>query len=71
MVKGIPIDLDPWTASNKLLRVFKRTYYDQVLSVKVVGEYDKMLKLGEKWTRAQAKYEYYSIKNRENLQSGD
>ena len=39
MVIGIPKYIDPDEASKELYNIFKKTYFDQIISVRVIGEY--------------------------------
>ena len=49
LVRGIPRNLNPDSESTAIKRILKRTYQNQLIDFKIVGEYSELNRLGEKW----------------------
>jgi hypothetical protein len=49
MVRGIPKNLHPEIASVELKRTLQKTYKDQLVDFKIVGEYKELHMLGRRW----------------------
>ena len=52
LIRGIPQELDPKKASNELKKIFKRSLKEQLINIRVVGNYTEEKKLGYKWMEA-------------------
>ena len=49
LVKGIPENINPEIGSLEIKRILSRTYMNQLIDFKIVGEYKEVYKLGLKW----------------------
>ena len=63
LIRGIPQELDPKKASNELKKIFKRSLKEQLINIRVVGNYTEEKKLGYKWMEAYKQMIVYKIKN--------
>ena len=51
LVRGIPQNLDPECESTAIKRILTRTYMDQLIDFKIVGQYAELHLLGTRWER--------------------
>ena len=49
LVKGIPENIPPEQGSIEIKRILSRTYLNQLVDFKIVGEYKELYKLGLEW----------------------
>ena len=63
-MRGIPKHLDPIQASKELKSIFKRTWQDSILDVKVVPNYSDLLDLAKEYktvkeqvTKSESRYD--------------
>lgn len=58
-VKNLPRTIDPRSAQEELSSIMKSSYGNQIVSVKVVGQYSEMRRLGKMWCNAKKRMELY------------